>query len=89
MATPGQDVFVRDMLFNITPVGDWQVTTAAKQHQVDIDIVSENTKKVTDDYAIGDHVYVKTTGIYFRIDNKKQGPYITTVVFTNGTVRVQ
>ena len=44
MATPGQDVFVRDMLFNLTSVDDWQVVTAVKQRKVDIDNVRENAK---------------------------------------------
>ena len=30
MATPGQSVFVRDMIFNLISVVDWKVVTAAK-----------------------------------------------------------
>ena len=30
MATPGQDIFGRDMIFNLTSVVDWRVVTAAK-----------------------------------------------------------
>ena len=41
------------------------------------------------DYAIGNIVYVEMTGIYCKLDYKKQGPYIITEVFTNGTVQVQ
>ena len=29
------------------------------------------------------------TGIYYKLDYKKQGPYRITKVFTNGTVQVQ
>ena len=58
MATPGQDVFGRHMLFNLTSVVDWRVVTAEKQRQVDIDNVRENAKRVTHDYAIDDRVYV-------------------------------
>ena len=39
MATTGQDVFGRDMLFNLASVVDWRVVTAAKKRQVDIDNV--------------------------------------------------
>ena len=46
------------MLFNLASVIAWQVITAAKQRQVDIDNVRENNKRVTHDYAIGDQVYV-------------------------------
>ena len=44
MATPGQAVFGRDMLFNIASFIDWQVVTAVKQRQVDIDNVIGNSK---------------------------------------------
>ena len=39
IATPGQAVFGRDMLFNLAPVIDWHVATAVNQRQVDIDNV--------------------------------------------------
>ena len=74
MAMPVQAVFCIYILFKLVSVVDWQVATAAQQRQVDIDYVRENSKWVTHDYDIGNQVYVKTTGIYFRIDNKKQGP---------------
>ena len=41
------------------------------------------------DYTIGDPVYVEMTDIYHKLDCKKQGPYIITELFTNGTVQVQ
>ena len=78
MATPGQAVFGRDMLFNLTSFVDCQVVTYVNQRQVDIDNVRENAKWVTHEYAIGDWVYVKSTGIYRKLDYKKQGRYIIT-----------
>ena len=77
------------MLFNLGSVVDWKVVTAAKQRQVDIDTVRENSKQVTHDYAICNQVYVEMTGIYRKLDYRKQGLYRITEVFTNGTVRVQ
>ena len=56
MATPGQSVFGRYMLFNLGSVVDWKVVTAAKQRQVDIDNVRENPRRVTHDYEIGIYV---------------------------------
>ena len=38
-ATPFQDVFGRDMIFNIALVVEWRVITDKKQQQVDIDNV--------------------------------------------------
>ena len=89
MATPVQAVFGRDMLINLASVVDWEVSTAAKKRQVDINNVRENTNQVTHDYAIGDQVYVEMIGIYRKLDYKRQGPYIITEVFTNSKVWVQ
>ena len=40
-----------------------------------MDNVKENAKWVMHDYAIGKLVYVEMTGIYRKLDYKKQGPY--------------
>ena len=75
MATPGQDVFRRYMLFNLASVIDQRVITAVKQCQVDIDNVRENAKRVKHDYTIANQVYVEMTHIYRKLSYKKQGPY--------------
>ena len=67
-ANPGQDVFGSYMLFNLASVVDWQVVTAVKQRQVDIDNVRENAKRVTHEYAICNPVYVEITDIYRKLD---------------------
>ena len=56
MATPGQSVYGRYMLFHLASVVDWRVVTATKQQQVDIDNFHENDKRFTHDYTIGDQV---------------------------------
>ena len=89
MATPGQAVFGRYIIFNLVSVVDWRVITTAKQRQVDVDNDRENTRRFTHDYAIGNQFYVDISGIYRKLDYKKQGPYIIKSVFTNGAVKVQ
>ena len=89
MATTGQSVFGRDMLFNLASVFDWRAVTATKQRQVDIDNFRENVKRVTHDYAIGNQFYMEMTGIYGKLDYRKQVPNIITEVFTNGIFQVQ
>ena len=71
MATPIQAVFGRDMLCNLMPVVNWQVVTAAKDWQVDIDNVQENDRWIMHDYAIGNWVYVEINGIYLKLDYNK------------------
>ena len=39
MVMPGQDVFGRNILLNLTSVVDWRVVTAVKKLQVNIDNV--------------------------------------------------
>ena len=51
--------------------------------------MSEKKRQVKHDYAIGDQFCVEMTGIYRKLDSKKQGLYRITEVFTNSTVRVQ
>ena len=46
----------------------------------------ENATRVTHDYAIGDLVHVEMTGVDPKLDYKKQGPFIITESFTDGTV---
>ena len=58
MATSGQSIFGRDMIFNLMLGLDWRVVTAANQRQVDIDNVQENNSQGTYDYVIGDQFYV-------------------------------
>ena len=53
---------------------------------MDIDNVIDNARQVMHDDVIGDLVYVETTGIYHKIYYNKQGPYIITEFFKNGTV---
>ena len=54
MTTPVQAVFGRDVLFNLASFVNWQVATAAKKLQVDIDNVRERAKRVTYNYDICD-----------------------------------
>ena len=43
---------------------------------MDIDNVRENARQVTHDYAVGNIVCVEMTGVYHKLDYKKQGLYI-------------
>ena len=71
-ATPGQAIFGKDMIFNLTSIVDWCVITAVKQRQVDINNDRDNARRITHDYAIDGLVYVEMTGIYHKLDYNKQ-----------------
>ena len=87
--TPGQHVFGRDMVFNLSTVIDWKAIIARKQAQIDRDNLRENANRVSHDHAIGDQVYVKIDGIKQKLDNKQHVPYRITQIHTNGTVQIQ
>ena len=74
-ATPDQDVFGRDMIFNLVSVLDWRVINTENQRQVDIDNARENSGQVIHDYSISDQAYVEMNGIYRKLDYSKKGPY--------------
>ena len=74
------------MILKLSSVVYLRVVTAKKQRQVDIDNVRENNARVTHDYAGGDLLYVEISGIYLKLDYKRQGLYIITEIFTNATV---
>ena len=57
-----------------------------KQQQIDIDNLRGKARRVTHDYEISDQVYAEMTGIYRKLDYKKQGMYRITEVFTKCTV---
>ena len=83
--TPGWSVFGGYMLFNIASIFDLRIVTTRKHWQVDIDKARKNARQVRHDYSVSNIVYVENTVIFHRLDYNKQGPYIITEVFINGT----
>ena len=73
--TPGQSVFGKSIIFNLTSVIDWKVTTAGKHRQVEIDNVKKNARPVTHDCTVGDIVNVEISVIYHKLYEKKQKQY--------------
>ena len=88
-ATPGQLVFGRDMMFNLSSLANWKELTLKKQKNTDKANLRENLGRVDYDYEPGQKVYVKADGIQRKLDSPKMGPFVVTHVFSNGTVRIQ
>ena len=74
--TPVQDVFDRDMIFNLASVVDWQAINAKKQWQTDIDNVHRNSIQFSHDYTVDDILHMDMAGIYRKLDYNKYIPYI-------------
>ena len=90
-ATPGQLVFGRDMIFNMTTVIDWHAMHNRKQNQTLRDNTRENNKRIEHQYSVDDYVYVvrDKDEVSRKMTAPKTGPYAVTDVYDNGTVRIQ
>lgn len=91
-ATPGQAIFGRDMLFDIPFVTDWAEVGRRRQQLVDCSNLRENAKRLDFDYVVGSKALIikATDGSYLpKAEDKNEGPYEVTQVYTNGTVRLQ
>jgi len=88
-SSPGAAVFGRDMLFDIPYLADWTEIGRRRQQLVDQNNTRENNKRVDFDYAVGQKVLLIKDGILRKAEDKNDGPYVITQVYTNGTVRIQ
>ncbi|GFH50558.1 hypothetical protein CTEN210_07034 [Chaetoceros tenuissimus] len=88
-ATPGQLVFGRDMLLDISYEHDYQATWQRKQRQIINDNIRENSKRIDHDYKVGDRAYIIKDSNYRKLTGPHEGPYNIIQVHTNGTVTIQ
>jgi len=80
------------MLFDIPFIADWDEIGRRRQQQVDRDNVRENNRRLPFDYKIGHKCLIVKNINGERLpkaDDRNQGPYVITEVYTNGTVRIQ
>ena len=88
-ASPGAEIFGRDMLFNIPYIADWKTIGDYRQHQTDLNNKCENKKRVDFDYKVGDKILILKYGILCKSESAKQKePRTITQDHTNGTIRV-
>ena len=88
-ATPAQLVFNRDMILNMAYMANWKSVADKRQHQINLDNIKENSKRINHDYAVGDKAYIIQDGIYRKLSPPHLGPYTITQIYSNGTVRIQ
>ena len=88
-STPGAAIFGRDMLFDIPYIADWNDIGRRRQEKVNKDNVCENLTRLPFDYVVGKKVLIRKDGILRKAVIKYEGPYITTQMHCNGTLRIQ
>jgi hypothetical protein len=89
-ASPGAEIFGRNMLFNIPFIADWNKNGDYRQRQTDLDTARINSKRVNYDYKVGDKVLVTQEGILRKAESPySKEPWTIMTVHTNGTIRIQ
>ena len=91
-ATPGQQVFGRDMLLDIKHNTDWDDLYERQQIKINKSNARENLKRFKFDYEIGDKVVLKRDINNDKISSMElvnEGPYRITKVYSDGTIRIQ
>jgi len=68
--SPGQDIFGRDMLFDIPYIADWTEIGRCRQTLVDKSNVRENSSRLNFDYQPVHRVLVRKDGILRKAETK-------------------
>ncbi len=89
-ASPGAAIFVRDMLFNIPFIANWNEIGDYRQRQTNLNTACKNSKQVDYDYKFGKKVLLTQEGILCKAESPySKKPWTITTVHTNGTIRIQ
>lgn len=88
-ATPGQLVFGRDMILNVTHIADWHKIKQNKQKKIDDNNRRENQTRIDHDYSVDEYILIKNDERTPKLMNQTTGPFKITKVHTNGTVTIQ
>jgi hypothetical protein len=84
--TPGQLVFVGDMILNVKHEANWEYIPARKQNIILKNNKAENAKRIPHTYNIRDKVLLKR-GTENKYETPYQGPFPIAQVNENGTVQ--
>jgi hypothetical protein len=86
-ASPGAEIYGRDMLFDIPFIADWQ---KIGEHRQQLNNAHDNRGRIDYDYKVGQKVLVRKEGILRKSESIwHRKPWLITSVHTNGTVTVQ
>ena len=77
------------MMFDIPIMANWTKIGEFGQAQTRCNTVRENAKRTGFNYQVGGRVLVRQDGILRKAKTRWTGPYNTTAVHTNGTIRIQ
>ena len=87
-ATPGQLVFGRDMVLNVTHLANWYDINKRKQEVINQNNKRENSKRIDYDFSVGEKVLIERHGAR-KIERPYDGPYKIVRIHTNGTITIE
>ena len=76
-------------MFNLTQAANWSEIGKTRQKLVKCNNIPENTRRIDNDYQVGQNVLIRNDELIRKSQNVKVGPFVITEVHTNGTVRIQ
>ena len=88
-ATPGQLIFGRDMLFDLSFKANWKNIKERKQTRIVESNKRENAKRIHHTYRVGDLVSKDRNQLQPKLHRPRDGPYTIEKVYTNGTLKIR
>jgi len=88
-ATPGQLVFGRDMLFDLSFKANWKDIKERKRTRIEDSNKRENSKRIRHTYNVGDLVSKDRNQLQPKLHRPRDGPYTVEKVYTNGTLKIR
>ncbi len=89
-SSPGAAIFGQDILFDLPYLADWTAIGQMRQKESEKTTARENAKQTDHDYQPGQKVMLNKDGeILRKAEDRYSGPFIATLVYTNGTIPIQ
>ena len=88
-ATPGQLIYGRDMLFDLSFKANWHEIRQRKKQRIEESNKKENSKRIPHTYRVGDLVSKDRNVIQPKLHKPRDGPYRIEKVYTNGVVKIR
>jgi hypothetical protein len=88
-ATPGQLVFGRDMIYDLSFKPEWDKLLQKRQSARRTNNERENKSRTDYQYKVGDKVLINRDVIQRKLLPKRDGPYEVVRIYDNGTIKLR
>jgi hypothetical protein len=88
-ATPGQLIYGRDMLFDLSFRANWNEIRQRKRQRIEESNQRENAKRIPHTYKVGDLVSKDRNALQPKLHRPRDGPYTIDKVYNNGIIKIR